>query len=91
ALYLNRPASATPQSTRRAWLVVEPVRGAGHRELRSTDAPLLARLLAAFPTHRETRVHGFRLIELTAPAPVRLDPARLPGAALFPAVRSGAG
>ena len=47
--------------------------------------------LAAFPQHRETRLHGFRLIALSAPAPVTLDPARLPGAALFAAVRSGSG
>ena len=91
ALYLDRSATATPQSVRRAWIVVEPARSAGNRDLRPTDPPLVAQLVAAFPTHRETRVHGFRLIELTAPRPVVLDPAQLLGAALFPAVRSGAG
>jgi hypothetical protein len=29
-------------------------------------------------------VHGFRLIELSAPADVTLDPAQLPGATLLP-------
>ena len=91
AHYLGRTPATAPLATRRAWVVVEPARSAGHRELGPVDPPLVAQLLAAFPAHRETRVHGFRLIELRAPEPVALDPARLPGAALFPPVRSGAG
>lgn len=91
ALYLHRAPAAAPLATRRAWLVVEPARSAGRRDLDAVDAPLVAALLAAFPRHAETRVHGFRLIELDAPAPVALDPARLPGATLFPALRSRAG
>jgi 4-amino-4-deoxy-L-arabinose transferase-like glycosyltransferase len=91
AHYLGRTAATEPLVTRRAWLVVEPARSAGHRDLQQTDSPLVAQLLAAFPTHRETHLHGFRLIELTAPSAVSLNPARLPGATLFPAVRSGAG
>jgi mannosyltransferase len=83
ALYLGRTPIGTPVGARHAWLVVEPTRGAGHRDLRPADPPLVARLLAAFPQHAETVVHGFRLIELSAPAAVTLDPARLPGAALL--------
>jgi mannosyltransferase len=86
-LYLDRSATGTAIATRRAWLVVEPARMAGERALQPTDPPLVAQLLAAFPKHREQQLHGFRLIELTASEPVPLDPAQLPGAALFPAVR----
>jgi mannosyltransferase len=91
AHYLGRAPAAVPLTTRRAWLVVEPARSPGHRELGPVDAPLVDRLLAAFPQHRMTQVHGFRVIELSAPVPVALDPAQLPEAALFPAVRSAAG
>ena len=91
AHYLDRPPATEPLATRRAWLVIEPARSPGRRELGPIDPPLVAQLLAAFPHHRERRVRAFRVIELRAPRPVRLDPAQLPGAALFPAVRSGAG
>jgi 4-amino-4-deoxy-L-arabinose transferase-like glycosyltransferase len=91
ALYLDRAPAAAPLTTRRAWLVVEPARTPGRRELGPVDPPLVAQLLAAFPRHRETTVHAFRVIELRAPRPVALDPAGLPDGALFPAVRSGAG
>jgi hypothetical protein len=84
ALYLDRVPFGTPVGARRAWLVVEPVRSAGHRDLRPADPPVVAQLLAAFPRHEETRVHGFRLIELSAPSDVTLDPAQLPGAMLLP-------
>ncbi|HEX7291034.1 MAG TPA: glycosyltransferase family 39 protein [Conexibacter sp.] len=84
AHYLDRVASTSPVATRRAWLVVEPARSDGHRDLRPSDAPVLAQLVAAFPHHREQRVHGFRLIELTAPTPIPLDPAGMRGATLFP-------
>ncbi len=83
ALYLHRTPLAHPLATERAWLVVEPARGPGHRELGPVDPPLVTRLLAAFPQHVEQRVDAFRLIELRAPAPVALDPAALPDAALF--------
>jgi 4-amino-4-deoxy-L-arabinose transferase-like glycosyltransferase len=82
--YLDRVAFTSPVATRRAWLIVEPARGNGHRDLRPDDPPVVAQLLAAFPGHREQRVHGFRLIELTAPTPVSLDSSGLPGATLFP-------
>jgi 4-amino-4-deoxy-L-arabinose transferase-like glycosyltransferase len=83
ALYLARPPITTPLATRRAWLVVEPARTTGDRALQPTDPPIVATLLAAFPSHRERQRHGFRLIELAAPVAVALDPARLPGATLF--------
>jgi mannosyltransferase len=99
AHYLDRPPATARLMTRRAWLVVEPARNPGRRELGPLDPPLVAQLLAAFPRHRETRLRAFRVIELTAPRPVALDPAQLPDAALFPpaepprhpAVRSPAG
>ncbi len=91
ALYLHRAPASAPLATRRALVVVEPARSPGHRGLQPLDTPLVDQLLTAFPQHRETRIHAFRVIELSAPAPVVLDPAQLPEAALFPAVRSGAG
>lgn len=98
AHYLHRAPTTAPLATRHVWLVVEPARSPGHRELGAVDPPLVAQLLAAFPAHHETRVHAFRVIELRAPTPVRLDPAQLPDAALLPpepprnpAVRSAAG
>jgi mannosyltransferase len=98
AHYLDRAPVSAPLTARRAWLVVEPARHPGQRELGPVDPSLVAQLLAAFPQHRETRVHAFRVIELRAPRPVSLDPAQLPDGALFPpkpsrhpAVRSAAG
>jgi 4-amino-4-deoxy-L-arabinose transferase-like glycosyltransferase len=84
ALYLDRTPFSTPVGAHRAWLVVEPTRSAGHRDLRPADPPVVAQLLAAFPRHEETLVHGFRVIELSAPADVTLDPAQLPGATVLP-------
>jgi hypothetical protein len=84
AHYLDRTPIDTSVSARRVWLVVEPTRSAGHRDLRPTDSPLVAQLLAAFPQHEETLVHGFRVIELSAPTDVTIDPAQLPGATLLP-------
>jgi len=87
ARYLDRAPASASLTTRRAWLVVEPARSSGHRELGPLDPPLVAQLLAAFPQHRETRVHAFRVIELTSPRPLPLSPAQLPDAALFPPAR----
>ncbi len=88
ALYLNSTPASAAISTRRAWLLVEPVRGADSRALAPADAPLVASLLAAFPLHTEQRLHGFRLIALAAPAPVVLDPAQLSSATLLAAGES---
>jgi len=68
ALYLHRPPATAAIRTRRAWLVVEPARTPGHRDLIPQDPPQIAALLAAFPSHREQRLHGFRLIALSAPS-----------------------
>jgi 4-amino-4-deoxy-L-arabinose transferase-like glycosyltransferase len=83
ALYLHRPPTTAPLATRHAWLVIEPARTPGHRDLVPQDPAQIATLLAVFPRHREQRLHGFRLIELSAPRPVALDPAQLAGAASF--------
>jgi len=83
ALYLHRDPVTEPLMTRRAWLVVEPARSPGHRDLVPIDPPLVAELLARFPGHAEQRIRAFRVIELSAPAPVALDPSALPDAALF--------
>ncbi len=87
AHYLDRTPANAPLRTRRAWLLVEPARRPGHRELEPVDAPLVAQLLAAFPQHHETHVRAFRVIELRAPRPVALDPAQMLDAALLPATR----
>jgi len=84
ALYFDRTPFDTPVAARHVWLVVEPTRSAGHRDLRPADPPLVAQLLAAFPRHEERLVHGFRVIELNAPTDVTLDPAQLPGATVLP-------
>jgi hypothetical protein len=89
ALYLHRPPATAPIRTRRAWLVVEPARSPGHRDLVPQDPPQVAALLAAFPSHREQRLHGFRLIELSAPRPVALNPAQLGGAVSFAGAMPG--
>jgi mannosyltransferase len=83
ALYLHRTPFRGWIAGDRAWLVVEPARSAGHRALHPIDPPLVAALLAQFPSHREQRFHGFRLIELRARGTVTLSSAQLPGAALF--------
>jgi mannosyltransferase len=90
ALYLRREPRGRPLATRRVWLVVEPERSAGHRALGPAGPPAVASLLAAFPRHRERRFHGFRLIAVSAPRPVALNPAALGADALFagsPAIR----
>lgn len=83
ALYLGRAPRGRPLATRRVWLVVEPTRAPGHRALGPADPPIVASLLAAFPRHSERVFHGFRLIEASASARVRLDPATLGADALF--------
>lgn len=83
ALYLGRRPRGAALATARAWLVVEPARAPGRRALGPADPPTVASLLAAFPRHRERVLNGFRLIEASAPAPVRLYPATLGADALF--------
>ena len=83
-LYLHAAEAAGPLRTRRAWLVVEPRRGPGRRELAPVaPAPADGPLAARFPSRRERTVDGFRVVELTAPAPVELAPGAIPGATLF--------
>lgn len=85
SLYLDRPPAPAPLVTRRAWLLVEPVRNPGSRALAPADAPVVATLLAAFPSRSEQQLHGFRIVALEAPAAVMLDPAQLAGATLLAA------
>ncbi len=66
-----------------AWLVIEPGRGPGQRALTPIPSPAKAPLYAAFPTHSERQVDGFRVVDLRAPAPVTLAPGTIPGATLF--------
>lgn len=82
--YLRLAPAGAPLRTRRAWLVVEPARGAGQRDLHAV-APAAgeAQLAVLFPQRREQLVDGFRVIELTAPAPVELAPGAWPGATLM--------
>ena len=55
----------------------------GYLKQHYTTSPEMASLLAAFPRHSERVFHGFRLIEASASARVRLDPATLGADALF--------
>ena len=79
AHYLDRAPATTPLTARRAWLVVEPARTPGHRDLRPVAAPAVPGFAAA----GERTLHGFRLIALTAAHAVAIDPARLAGAVAF--------
>ncbi|MGN6189194.1 MAG: glycosyltransferase family 39 protein [Conexibacter sp.] len=83
AHYLARPPLGGPLSVRRAWVVVDPIRVPGNRAFQPADPPAVAALLAAFPRHREWQLHAFRLIELSAPAPVSIDLNVLPAATVF--------
>jgi hypothetical protein len=68
AHYLGRSPSGAPVTARRAWLVVEPARAPDRRELAPVDAPPVP----GFTAVGERLLHGFRLIELSAPAPAAL-------------------
>lgn len=82
--YLGREPATAPLTTRRALLIVEPGRTPGRRELAPVATEHEQSLGRLFPRHRERHRRGFRLIELTAPAPVPIDPGVLPGATVFP-------
>lgn len=74
----RRPAPSTVLATR-AWIVVEPVRAAGHRALGPAPAPSLP----GFVTLQSTQLHGFRLILVGASRPTPIAPGEVAGAALF--------
>jgi len=86
--YLGRPPAAGPLTARRITIVVEPERAPGRRELAPTTHPALDTLATAFPDRSERVELGFRIVTLTAPDPVPLDPATLSGALAYPAGRA---
>jgi 4-amino-4-deoxy-L-arabinose transferase-like glycosyltransferase len=78
--YLARPpAGPSGVIAQRAWIVVEPVRAAGHRALAPAPTPSLP----GFATLRTLEVHGFRLILVGANQPTPIAPAELADAAVF--------
>lgn len=88
-VYLRRPVASGPVLTRHALLIVQPFRGAGDRALVPAPVPVGAVPgLGRFRATGSLVVRGFRLIELTAPAPAALGPGTPPGAAVF-AARAG--
>lgn len=74
AHYLGRAPSATPVEADRAWLVVEPARAPGRREL----APVAAPPIPGFVVVGERLHRGFRLVELSSARPAPLGPALAP-------------
>lgn len=82
--YVGRKPTTNPIATRRAILFVEPVRATGQRALAATTAPAESALAPLFPKRSEQIHRGFRIVELTAPEPVTIDPAALPGTTVLP-------
>jgi mannosyltransferase len=79
--YLARqPASAGGVLAGRAWMIVEPVRAAGHRALGPAPTPSLP----GFSTLRTLDVQGFVLDLLGAATPTRIAAGEVPGSSLFP-------
>jgi hypothetical protein len=89
--YVGRKPPTAPLTTRRAILFVEPIRAAGRRDLAATTAPAEPALAALFPNRSERTHRGFRIVELTAPDPVTVDPAALPGTTVIGATNPPAG
>jgi uncharacterized membrane protein len=83
ATYLSRAVTADQISTPRALLIIAPYRGPGDRALVPTPADLVGEL-RGFRASSVRIVHAFRIIRLTAPAPVQLSASQLPGWAIFP-------
>jgi 4-amino-4-deoxy-L-arabinose transferase-like glycosyltransferase len=79
ALYLDRQPSATPVTTRHAWLLVEPARTPGHRALAQVSKPAIP----GFTSGNERILRGFRLIDLRASRVLPLDQTAVPMATLF--------
>ncbi len=77
-VYLMRPpVSSAGIATRRAWIIVEPIRAAGHRDLGPAPVPNLP----GFATIRTLQVQGFMLAFVGAATPTHV--AAIPGASLF--------
>jgi hypothetical protein len=89
AHYVGRKPTTAPLTTRRAILFVEPVRATGRRDLAATTAPAEATLATLFPNRTERTHRGFGIVELTAPEPVVIDPAALPGTTVLQGINRG--
>jgi 4-amino-4-deoxy-L-arabinose transferase-like glycosyltransferase len=80
--YLARgPAPPSGVLTRRAWIIVEPVRAAGNRALGPAPIPHLL----GFTTLRTLRLHAFTLVLVAASRPTRITPGEIVGSTIFPA------
>lgn len=79
--YLGRdPASPYGLVARRLWILIEPIRTAGHRALVPAPVPTLP----GFSSERAFHVHGFWIILAGARGAAPLASAELPNATLFP-------
>jgi mannosyltransferase len=78
--YLARQPASAGVLARRAWMIVEPVRAAGHRALGPAPTPSLV----GFSTVRTLHVQGFVLDLLGAATPTRVAASEVPGSSLFP-------
>jgi hypothetical protein len=77
--YLGRAAVPAGVSAERAWVVVQPIRAAHHRELGPAPVPSLP----GFMPLREVDLHAFRLVLFGAPRPTPIVPGRPPGTIVF--------
>jgi uncharacterized membrane protein len=77
--YLARAPAPTTVLATRAWVVVEPVRAAGHRALGPQPVPSLP----GFTTLRTVQLHGFQLILAGASRPMPITTSEVEGATLF--------
>jgi 4-amino-4-deoxy-L-arabinose transferase-like glycosyltransferase len=78
--YLARRPAAGQMLAKRVWLIVEPIRAAGHRFLGPAPAPAVP----GFTAVHTLRPHGFQLVLLGAPNPTPIAAAEVPGTTLFP-------
>jgi hypothetical protein len=79
--YLARqPASRSGVLTQRAWIIVEPVRAAGHRAL----GPAPTTGLSGFTTLRTLQLHAFTLVLVAASQLTRITPGEIVGSTIFP-------
>jgi hypothetical protein len=84
AAYLDSAPTDQPISTRRAVLIISPYRGSGERALVPAPIPVsLAGELRGFRVTPAKIVHGFTIIQFTAPTSINLTPSQFPGATIF--------
>jgi 4-amino-4-deoxy-L-arabinose transferase-like glycosyltransferase len=75
--YLGHSPATAGITTQRVWIIVEPIRAAGHRALGPAPVPNLP----GFATLRTIQVQGFVLALLSAATPTHL--VAIPGSSLF--------